>query len=133
MPTESPRSSERLESPRVATHIVLFAGFGLLLFLGMSLVLLHFYYRSAIGRAVFIPPTPFARPRLQTSDTSEFAALEAKQRTALQSYAWIDKDKGVIAIPIDDAMKRIVEREGDKYAPIERAAPDATTGEEPKQ
>ena len=132
MPSERSQSTPRLEPPRVATRVVLCAGIGLLLFLGVSLVLMHFYYRSAIEQAVFVPPSPFAKPRLQTNDRSDLASLEAKQRSTLQNYAWIDREKGIVAIPIEEAMKRILSRGGDPYAPIERAA-DATATEEPKR
>jgi len=130
MPSERSQATPLLEPPRVATRVVLFAGGGLLLFLGVSLVVMHFYYRAAVEQAVFVPPTPFAKPRLQTNDTSDLARLEAKQRSALESYAWIDREKGIVAIPIEEAMKRIVARGGDPYAPIEEAA--AST-EEPKR
>jgi hypothetical protein len=93
---------------------------------------MHFYYRAAIEQAVFVPPTPFPKPRLQTSDTSDLARLETKQRSALESYAWIDREKGIVAIPIEEAMKRIVARGGDRYAPIEGAT-DATSSEEPNR
>lgn len=132
MPTERSQSTPRLEPPRVATRVVLCAGIGLLVFLGVSLVVMHFYYRAEIDRTVFVPPTPFAKPRLQTSDTSDLARLEAKQRSALKSYAWIDREQGIVSIPIREAIERIVARGGDPYAPVEGAA-DATASEEPKR
>jgi len=133
MPNEHSRAPERLEPPSVATRAVLLSGLGLLLLVATSLVVMHFYYRATVQRRVFVPPTPFAQPRLQTSEKSELAALQASQRSALQSYAWVDRDKGIIAIPIDEAMRRIAERPGDKYAPVEAVEPDGTTSEETKR
>jgi hypothetical protein len=90
-----------------------------MLFVGLSLVVMHFYYHGAIDQPVFVPPSLFAEPRLQTSDTAELTALRAAQRYSLQSYAWVDKEHGVIAIPIEEAMKRIAGRAGDKFAPVD--------------
>lgn len=133
MPTDGPQPTPGLEPPLVATRTVLMVGISLLLFLGLSLLVMHLYFRAEIQRAVFVPPKPFAKPRLQTSDRSDLTALQTKQRSVLQSYAWIDRDKGIIAIPIEEAMERMAAREGDPYAPIGGTGPDAPTREETKQ
>jgi len=31
----------------------------------------------------------------------------------LESYRWIDEEQGVAAIPIEEAMRKTIEREGD--------------------
>jgi hypothetical protein len=40
--------------------------------------------------------------------------LRLEQQTKLATYRWIDKDKQVVAIPIDEAMKLYVEKQGQK-------------------
>ncbi len=36
-------------------------------------------------------------------------ALEAKERRALEHYHWVDKDRGLVSIPIDQAMDLVLE------------------------
>jgi hypothetical protein len=38
-------------------------------------------------------------------------ALKKRQREALRSFGWVDRDKGIVSIPIDDAIS-IVSQEG---------------------
>jgi len=52
----------------------------------------------------------------------EFAALRAQQEGQLNSYRWIDRQKGIVGIPIDLAMQVVVQ-EGDRPW----AAPATTT------
>lgn len=59
-----------------------------------------------VGRELRISPPG---PRLQTdpaADTERFRAAEQKR---LDTYYWIDRQKGTVHIPIDEAMKKIVE------------------------
>jgi hypothetical protein len=36
--------------------------------------------------------------------------LRAKQRAALDGYAWVDRDRGIASIPISEAMRLVVEQ-----------------------
>jgi hypothetical protein len=119
MPNEQPHNVDRRESPAVATRAVTFAAMGFLAFVGISLVVLHIFYRMQISQVVFVPPTPFAKPRLQTNDAGDLAKLQAEQRDRLNRYSWVDRDNGIAAIPIEDAMKRVVARGADAYSPID--------------
>jgi hypothetical protein len=49
--------------------------------------------------------------KVVASEPAELRSLQADQLGDLNSYRWIDKQNGVVAIPIDEAMKRIVEEE----------------------
>jgi hypothetical protein len=60
----------------------------------------------ASGQAQRLPP----EPRLQTDPREDLRALRQSEDNALQSYGWIDKDAGVVRIPIDQAMKLTLER-----------------------
>jgi hypothetical protein len=115
--------NDRPEAPAVATRAVMFSAIGFLVFVGISLVVLHIYYSEEINQAVFVPPTPFAKPRLQTNDVDDLAKLQAGQRARLGGYAWVDREKGIISIPIEEAMKRIVARGTNAYAPIASITP----------
>ena len=65
-------------------------------------------------------PTPFSEenarqipngPLLQVKPHQELGDYCANQRTAVESYAWVNKSGGVVQIPIDQAMK-VVEGKG---------------------
>jgi hypothetical protein len=60
----------------------------------------------ASGQAQRLPP----EPRLQTDPREDLRALRQAEDNALQSYGWIDKNTGVVRIPIDQAMKLTLER-----------------------
>jgi hypothetical protein len=49
-------------------------------------------------------------PRLQTDPRQDLADLRAKEDDQLTSYGWVDRNAGVVRIPIDAAMKLTLER-----------------------
>ena len=49
-------------------------------------------------------------PRLQTDPRQDLADLRAKEDDALTTYGWVDRNAGVVRIPIDQAMKLTLER-----------------------
>ena len=63
-------------------------------------------YPLAAGRARPLPPTP----RLQTYPFDDIKDLRRQQQQPLQGYEWVDRNTGVVRIPIDRAMDLIAER-----------------------
>jgi hypothetical protein len=63
-------------------------------------------YPLSAGTQDRLPP----EPRLQTNPRQDLADLRAHEDAVLGTYGWIDKDAGVVRIPIDEAMKLTVER-----------------------
>ena len=53
-----------------------------------------------------LPP----EPRLQTQPREDLRELRVREDEILTSYGWLDKNAGVVRIPIDRAMKMTVER-----------------------
>jgi hypothetical protein len=49
-------------------------------------------------------------PRLQTDPRQDLADLRAKEDDALGSYGWVDKNAGIVRIPIETAVKLTLER-----------------------
>ena len=49
-------------------------------------------------------------PRLQTDPRQDLADLRAKEDEQLETYGWVDKNAGVVRIPIEAAMKLTLER-----------------------
>lgn len=73
-----------------------------------SLVLIAAYPNALpdVGRTLRIAPPG---PHLQTSPEHELQQFRADEDKRLNSYYWIDKQKGTVHIPIDQAMKKIVQ------------------------
>lgn len=53
-------------------------------------------------RMAIVPP----EPRLQTAPQADLAAYLAKERKLLDSYGWVDRARGIVHIPIEEAMRR---------------------------
>ena len=66
-------------------------------------------------------------PRLQTLPTLDLRGLRSNEAQVLDSYAWEDKPRGVVRIPIARAMELIAER-GLPERPPARAAGGGTRG-----
>lgn len=53
-------------------------------------------------------PTP--EPRLEVNSGQDFKAMRAAESAVLHSYGWVDKDHGVVRIPIDRAIAILAAR-----------------------
>jgi hypothetical protein len=63
-------------------------------------------YPMAVDRQNALPPMP----RLQPNPQQEMRDLRARQETLLKGYGWVNKEAGIARIPIEDAMRMVVER-----------------------
>ena len=52
------------------------------------------------------------QPRLETDPQADLRNKRAAEDKILHSYAWIDRQNGVVRIPIERAMNLVVERDG---------------------
>jgi hypothetical protein len=63
-------------------------------------------FPMAVGQRDRRPP----EPRLQDNPQQELRDLRAKQEGLLNGYGWVNKEGGVARIPIDEAMRMVVEK-----------------------
>lgn len=63
-------------------------------------------YPMAAGQQDQLPP----EPRLQDDPQRAMRELRARQESVLTGYGWVNKEAGVARIPIDEAMRMVVER-----------------------
>jgi hypothetical protein len=88
----------------IATHLLLAGGFaGLISFRterGEA------RYPLASGQAQPKPPAPV----LQQYPAAEMTEFRTGDQGTLESYGWIDKAAGTVHIPIDEAIRRTLER-----------------------
>jgi hypothetical protein len=55
-------------------------------------------------------------PRLVSSEPRVLADFRAQEDALLKSYGWVEKDKGIVRIPIEQAMRIVAERGLPKFA-----------------
>lgn len=75
---------------------------------------------DVLGRAGALPPGPLAEvaarllpdqgPRLQPYPKQDFEEFSREQQRELQSYGWIDRRAGKVRIPLDIAMRELLEK-----------------------
>ncbi len=63
-------------------------------------------YPLAAQQPERLPP----EPRLQTNPREDLRELRAGEDETLTTYGWVDRNNGVVRIPIDEAMKLVVQR-----------------------
>lgn len=72
----------------------------------IALVLAWGYTRAThdVDKApTVLPPAP----TLQSDPHADLLAYEKEKQARLTSYGWIDRAKGIVHIPIDDAMRTV--------------------------
>jgi hypothetical protein len=52
----------------------------------------------------------FPEPRLQTLPVIDLNAYRTAEQQKLEKYGWLDKEKGIVSIPIEEAKKRLLEQ-----------------------
>jgi hypothetical protein len=55
-------------------------------------------------------PAEPAFPRLVTSEPKVLAELRAQEDELLTGWGWVERDRGIARMPIDEAMKIVAER-----------------------
>lgn len=113
-----------------------------LLWLAVSAVIIHFGlagmyevlirqatetehpYPLAVAQEEQLPPAP----RLQQFPRNELYQFRQGEESFLQRYGWMNKEAGVVHIPIDEAMRLTVERGLLSSRPAEAGAPPGAGG-----
>lgn len=90
-------------------------------FLAVTFAFIYFVFTKWEGdfRAGQPQPSPVAArdgdrlpplPRLQTTPYADLKAFTASEDEVLTTYAWVDKEKGVVRLPIAKAIELVAER-----------------------
>jgi hypothetical protein len=116
------QNTDTAYEPRDVNPRALFiVGIGILIFaviinLGVRLT---FDYLSAIDKQNGLQPSTVVRldsmtkppePRLQIDPADDLKAMRAIEASELHSYAWVNRQEGIVRIPIEQAMKLLVEQ-----------------------
>lgn len=60
-----------------------------------------------VSRALRVPPPA---PQLQTNPSQDLANFRAEEERRLNTYYWIDRQKGIVHLPIERAMEKLAEQ-----------------------
>lgn len=101
---------------------VLAVGLGTLAFLLLTMTGLYFLARPKLERSQIPVPAAVPEPRLQSDPAGDLRDLQALQRQQLEGYAWVDREHGLVRIPVARAMEIVAARGKAALAPLE--APD---------
>jgi hypothetical protein len=102
----------RTEPEGVPARPILYVAVGFLIFVAACLGGLFLYYTSFPGSRTRPNPEPFPAPQLQRTPLSDLENLRQRQQAQLDGYAWVDKDQGIVRIPIERAMQIVAARGG---------------------
>jgi hypothetical protein len=85
-------------------------------FVAMRLLFSYYAMREA---ATSPPPNPLAAelargepplPRLQAAPIEDLRRLRQLEGALLERYSWVDREKGIVRLPIERAMELLAER-----------------------
>jgi hypothetical protein len=81
----------------------------------VSYGLFHYFYQSETRKRP--PPSPLSygvepppEPRLLTKPGADLAAMRAEEDQILGSYGWIDRERGIVRVPIDRAITLLAQK-----------------------
>lgn len=110
----------RFEPKDVNAKNVIVTGICVLIGVWLVVFMVYFVLSSFENQRASVeqPPIPVAsqrtsappEPRIQASPRTDLQRYEAQQSWLLTHYFWINKSKGVVAIPIEHAMELIAQR-----------------------
>jgi len=87
---------------------------GVIIFIAVSIMMHVMDSHQTAGKNVTVTALPrvefFPPPRLQTQPTEDLAKMQTRDNAELNSYAWVDRRKQIVRIPIDRAMQLTAER-----------------------
>jgi hypothetical protein len=121
---------------RVSTVGVFFIGLFILIAAGFLVAWGVFDLLAGWRAETDTPPPPLAitrpnrppEPRLQVNPPVELGAVRRQEEAQLNSYGWVQKEAGVVRIPIERAKELLLER-GLPVRP-QPANPDESSGNE---
>ena len=77
--------------------------------LALVLVVLWLFPNDRIDGALQQPLPHYPSPRLQVNPREEMAAFHASEMRRLNGVYWVDKRRGIVHIPIAEAMRKVAQ------------------------
>jgi hypothetical protein len=110
--------AKEVEIPRVHREIrdvsgrfIAIAFVGMVASLGISgLVSWWIFPRATQDKIIPDPPPAYPAPQLQPDPHEDWLRFHQAELKKLNSYGWVNKQAGIVHIPINQAMRDIVQR-----------------------
>jgi hypothetical protein len=111
-------SSPGYETRDVNLRLIIIALAGLSILVVISLIAMAGFFgvlaNRQAGQVVPVPPLAASRqppePRLQASSRQDLDELRAAEDEMLHNYGWVNREAGVVRIPIERAKELVLER-----------------------
>ncbi|MGH9321435.1 MAG: hypothetical protein ACRD21_06475 [Vicinamibacteria bacterium] len=123
-----PETKPRYETRDVDVRAVFRAAAALvalaLLMMGITWIVYRQFLERSPGDGVLADDferPPLRGPRIEISPASELERERAREEELLESYGWVDRERGVVRVPIDQAMEKLLE----SGLPVRRSENDA--------
>jgi hypothetical protein len=126
------------ERTDLSLRVIAIVALGILLLLGVApLIMIGAFpkVRGDVDRHLAITPP---EPRLQTNPEADLGAYVRKEQHLLDSYGWVDRQRGIAHIPIQAAMERLARTgipgfpQASPQEPLESAQPQAPEQRHPR-
>jgi hypothetical protein len=104
------------EAPDIRVRPILLTALFIVAFTAATLAGLRAYKQRVVTSPDAPAPRSFAGPVLQRDPEADLARLLAGQRARLTGYGWVDRERGIARMPIEEAMRRLAERGPQAYA-----------------
>lgn len=108
------------ESPAVELRYVVSAAIGGLVLLFGAIAIFYAIYQHAVPITAMPLPENFPQPRVVTSEAeiAQRQKLAAEQNQRLKAWRWANDQHTLVQIPIDRAMRLLVQKGAGAYAPL---------------
>jgi hypothetical protein len=117
------------ERPGIDGRHLLWLGAAALALLCFAIFGLGAIYWRAVPVKTMTPPHAFPQPRVEPHEAAELKRILNRQRQELAGYRWANRQHTLVQIPIERAMRLIVQRGARAYDPI-TSAPGALSSPE---
>jgi hypothetical protein len=103
----------------VSPNKILWFGLGLALSIAAVVLVMYglfqYFYRSETQSRPAPSPLSYGvepppEPRLLTKPGADLAAMRAEEDQILNSYGWVDRDRGIVRLPIDRAIALVAQK-----------------------
>lgn len=106
-PELPPAQHERSDIPAARLGLGI-AGVGVVLVL-LGVLVAALFPASLKDRTIAGRILPFPAPQLQRSPRADMARFFSQQMRAVNGVWWVDRGRGIVHLPIDDAMRKLAQ------------------------
>lgn len=96
-----------VERSDVSVRLVAMIAFGLAATVALSSLVIGLVYPHALHGPSDAPRFVTAAPRLQIDPAADLRTYRTAEEHVLESYGWIDRQRGIVHVPIEQAMREV--------------------------